>query len=198
MLLWVWLAEKCKQPLGWAALAQVWSLPFLIWLRVGYDAESSKWTTWAILTLLLAKPMCMCLLFPYRIVPRHAFPLSTAVANREIVQPLQVNLVSRNSNGVRLRTVSAALYNMTVQVSQIIGANIYRDDDAPLYRRGNSVLLGIVAWNLLAYGIAKVYYLWKNKARDEKWRAMSGEEQLDYLEKNQDLGNKRLDFRFAS
>lgn len=105
--------------------------------------------------------------------------------------------MSRNSNGVRLRTVSAALYNMTVQVSQIIGANIYREDDAPLYRRGNSVLLGIVSWNLLAYAFAKVYYMWKNKERDEKWKAMSGEEQLDYLEKNQDLGNKRLDFRFA-
>ena len=113
------------------------------------------------------------------------------------MQPLQVNLVSRNSNGVRLRTVSAALYNMTVQVSQIIGSNIYREDDAPLYRRGNSVLLGIVSWNLLAYGIAKGYYLWKNKRREEKWRTMSAEEQLDYLEKNQDLGNKRLDFRFA-
>lgn len=108
-----------------------------------------------------------------------------------------MNLVSRNSNGVRLRTVSAALYNMTVQVSQIIGANIYREDDAPLYRRGNSVLLGIVSWNLLAYAFAKGYYMWKNKERDEKWKAMSGEEQLDYLEKNQDLGNKRLDFRFA-
>lgn len=59
MLLWVWLAERFKQPLGWAALAQVWTLPFLIWLRVGYDAETSRWTTWAILTLLLAKPMSM-------------------------------------------------------------------------------------------------------------------------------------------
>lgn len=119
------------------------------------------------------------------------------LADPPTVQPLQVNLVSRNSNGVRLRTVSAAIYNMAVQVSQIIGSNIYREDDAPLYRRGNSVLLGIVSWNLLAYGIAKGYYLWKNKKRDEKWRALSGEEQLDYLEKNQDLGNKRLDFRFA-
>lgn len=106
--------------------------------------------------------------------------------------------MSRNSNGVRLRTVSAALYNMTVQVSQIIGANIYRADDAPLYRRGNSVIIGLVSWNLVLYAVAKVYYVWKNKSREKKWGAMESEEQLDYLEKNKDSGNKRLDFRFMS
>ncbi|MBE3049822.1 hypothetical protein IMZ48_46455 [Candidatus Bathyarchaeota archaeon] len=58
MLLWVWLAEKTKQPLAWAALAQMWAIPFLIWLRAGYDLETSKWTTWIVLTLLLSKPMC--------------------------------------------------------------------------------------------------------------------------------------------
>ena len=106
--------------------------------------------------------------------------------------------MSRNSNGVRLRTVSAALYNMTVQAAQVIGSNIYRADDAPLYKRGNSVLLGLVAWNLLLYAVAKFYYVSKNKSRDKKWRAMTSEEQLDYLEKHQDSGNKRLDFRFMS
>ena len=63
MLLFVRLAEKYKQILLWAALAQIWSLPVLIWLRVGYDLESSKWTTWALLTLLLAKPMSSSLTF---------------------------------------------------------------------------------------------------------------------------------------
>ncbi|MBE3049821.1 hypothetical protein IMZ48_46450 [Candidatus Bathyarchaeota archaeon] len=115
-----------------------------------------------------------------------------------IVQPLQVNLVSRNSNGVRLRTVSAALYNMTVQAGSVIGANIYRQDDAPLYRRGNSVLLGIVGWNLVLYAVGKTYYVWKNNSRQKEWGAMTSEEQLAYLEKNKDKGNKRLDFRFMS
>lgn len=59
MLLFVWLAERYKQILAWASLAQIWALPFLIWLRVGYDLESSKWTTWALLTILVAMPMCM-------------------------------------------------------------------------------------------------------------------------------------------
>lgn len=106
--------------------------------------------------------------------------------------------MSRNSNGVRLRTVSAALYNMTVQAASVIAANIYRADDAPLYRRGNSVLLGIVAWNLVLYALGKAYYVWKNESRQNKWNAMSSEEQLEYLDQNKDKGNKRLDFRFMS
>lgn len=106
--------------------------------------------------------------------------------------------MSRNSNGVRLRTVSAALYNMTVQTAAIVASNIYRADDAPLYRRGNSVLLGIIAWNLVMYAFAKTYYVWKNKSRQKEWGAMTSEEQLVYMEKNQDRGNKRLDFRFMS
>lgn len=107
-------------------------------------------------------------------------------------------MVSRNSNSVRLRTVSAALYNMHVQVASIIASNIYRADDAPLYRRGNSVLLGILSWNLIIYGAAKGYYVWRNKRRETRWSGLTSEEKLAYMESQEDMGSKRLDFRFAS
>lgn len=38
---------------------------------------------------------------------------------------------------------------MFVQASGIIGANIYVASDAPRYEKGNSVLLGIIAFNLV-------------------------------------------------
>ncbi|OLN92096.1 putative transporter YIL166C-like protein 1 [Colletotrichum chlorophyti] len=170
MMLLLWTAEKTKQLLAWSAFAQIWMLPFLIWLRVVDTSQVSRWTVWIVMTLMLIKPM------PH---------------------PIQVNLTSRNSNAVRSRTVSAALYNMCVQVSNIIGSNIYRADDAPRYRRGNSVLLGLVAWNLFLYASARAYYIWRNKVRAKKWDAMRPEEKVAYLDNNEDGGSKRLDFRFA-
>jgi hypothetical protein len=98
---------------------------------------------------------------------------------------------------VRSRTVSAALYNMFVQASGIIASNIYRADDAPRYKRGDRVLVGLVVLNIIVYLLTKVYYVWRNKSRSKKWDAMTEDERVHYLATTKDEGNKRLDFRFA-
>lgn len=91
-----------------------------------------------------------------------------------------------------------ALYNMHVQVASIISSNIYRADDAPLYKRGNSVLIGILCWNLVVYAASKAYYVWRNKRRERRWDELTSQQKLEYMDSQEDLGSKRLDFRFAS
>lgn len=96
------------------------------------------------------------------------------------------------------RTVNASLYNMFVQASAIISSNIYRADDAPQYKRGNRVLVAICVVNIVVlYPGTKVYYMWRNRQRAKVWDAMTGEEKATYLETTTDVGNRRLDFRFA-
>lgn len=86
---------------------------------------------------------------------------------------------------------------MFCQAGGIIASNIYRADDAPLYRRGNRQLIAILAGNIGIYCLTKVYYVLRNRYRDKKWNAMTAEERLEYLSTTTDEGNKRLDFRFA-
>lgn len=104
---------------------------------------------------------------------------------------------SRNSNNVGSRTISAALYNMCTQAGGIIASNIYRNDDKPLYKRGNRTLLGINVLVIFVFLFAKVYYVWKNKIRERKWNAMTPEQRIDYVYNTKDQGSRRLDFRFA-
>jgi hypothetical protein len=112
-------------------------------------------------------------------------------------QPIQVTWNSRNFNAVQLHTVSAACYNMFVQAGGIISSNIYRADDAPLYKRGTKQLIAILGMNVGLYFLTKVYYVWRNAQRERKWSGMSEGERLEYLANTKDQGNKRLDFRFA-
>ncbi|KAI1484472.1 phthalate transporter [Biscogniauxia mediterranea] len=152
-----------------ALIGQIWILPFLIYLCVADLATANRWVVWTITTLLLGYPNA---------------------------HPIQVGWNSRNSNTVRSRTVSAACYNMFVQTGAIVGSNIYRADDAPLYRRGNLQLLAILCMNIVIYLLVKVYYVTRNKSRDRKWNAMTPEQRLEYLSTTKDQGSRRLDFRF--
>ncbi|KAH6891440.1 major facilitator superfamily domain-containing protein [Thelonectria olida] len=169
MLVFTYFSEIWNERAFMGAFAQLWILPTLIALTVLPEGASS-WAKFAVLTVLLSYPSA------------HA---------------MQVGWCSRNSNTVRTRTVSAALYNMFCQVGGIVHSNIYRADDAPLYRRGNKQLTAICAGNIGLYFLTKAYYIWRNKTRDREWNGLSKEEQLHYLETTTDAGSKRKDFRFA-
>lgn len=100
MLLFTYLAEVFSNLSIFGLLAQLWALPFLVFLYVVDINAINRWTAFAIMTVLLSYPS---------------------------VHAIQVGWNSRNSNSVRSRTVSAALYNMAVQTSGIIASNIYRE-----------------------------------------------------------------------
>ncbi|ERS99649.1 uncharacterized protein SPSK_08788 [Sporothrix schenckii 1099-18] len=153
-----------------AMIQNLWTLPCLVALRWWPGLITDRWGTYALVTTLLSYPYC------------HA---------------IVVGWASRNSNNVGARSVSAALYNISVQLGNVIAAYIYRADDAPHYHRGNMYLIVI---NFLAIGsflFAKVYYIYRNKQRDRVWNAMSHDEQIKYKRETRLQGSRRLDFRFA-
>lgn len=87
---------------------------------------------------------------------------------------------------------------MSIQVSSIIGSNVYQANDAPRYYTANKALLGLVVFNLvIVYPGTWLFYTTINKKRDKVWDAMTPEQKSEYLRTTKDEGNKRLDFRFA-
>lgn len=152
-----------------SSLSNLWIFPWLVAL-ITLPAKANPWVRYALLSGLLSYPYCHAILVGWN---------------------------AKNSNAVRTRAVSAAFYNMFVQSGNIIASNIYRDDDQPLYRRGNKILLGICIFNIFLFYAVKAFYIWRNKVRDRQWNALTKEEQDDYIVSTKDEGMKRLDFRFA-
>lgn len=84
--------------------SNIWIFPWLVAL-VTLSPTANPWVRYALLTGLLSYPYCHAILVAWN---------------------------SKNSNTVRTRAVSAALYNMFVQGGNVVATNIYRDDDKPL------------------------------------------------------------------
>lgn len=148
-----YLSERWNQRAFCGIVTQLWVLPCLIALyhlpagSFSNDIPGGNvWNTFAVTTVLLSYPS------------PHAIHVSWA---------------SRNSNAVRTRAISTALYNMLVQLSRVIYANIYREDDRPVYRRGNRVLIAICCMNVCIYLLGKGYYMWRNKTKAQKWDNMT-------------------------
>lgn len=102
---------------------------------------------------------------------------------------------------------------MWVQVSGMIGANIYQPSDKPRYFKANKGLLVICVWmcvsihpcsplgrhspnadkrmQLIQYPGTFLYYRWRNNTKAKKWDAMTPEQQHEYRQTTTDTGNKR-------
>ncbi|KAI9637153.1 major facilitator superfamily domain-containing protein [Dioszegia hungarica] len=126
------------------------------------------------------------------------FAISTVLLAYPYVHAIHVAWTSRNSGSVQTRTVASAAYNMMVQASAMIGANIYVAEDAPRYFSANKGLIGLIVFNIVAlYPGTYFYYRWRNASKAKIWDTYTEQQRTVYLQTTTDVGNKRLDFRFA-
>ncbi len=169
LLIITWISKRFKERAIISSTSNIWIFPWILALVV-IPASTNAWIRYALLTGLLSYPYCHAILVGWN---------------------------AKNSNAVRTRAVSAALYNMFVQAGNIIGLNIYRDADKPLYYTGNKALLGITSFSIVLFYLVKAFYIWRNKVRDRKWKEMTAEEQEHYTLTTKDEGMGRLDFRFV-
>ncbi|KAB5540306.1 major facilitator superfamily domain-containing protein [Coniochaeta sp. 2T2.1] len=170
LLLLTRLSERLNERTFVSMLQPLWTLPCLIALRWWPGTATDKWGTYALVTVLTSYPYAHAIL---------------------------VGWASKNSNNVGARSVSAALYNMSVQLSSISAAYIYQDYDKPKYKNGNFNLVIINVAVIGVFLLTKVYYIWRNRQRERAWGAMTEQERIDYVSNTKLSGSRRLDFRFA-
>ncbi|CCG24984.1 hypothetical protein CORT_0G03060 [Candida orthopsilosis Co 90-125] len=164
-----WFSERVGERSLVCLIAPLYATPLIGVIRFWSGSGKDIWATWVLNTLYLGQPY---------------------------IHAIVVAWVSRNSNSVRNRSICSALYNMFVQLGGIISNNIYREDDRPMYKRGNMQLFVISLILIPVLLLVKAYYIWRNKSRDKIWNSMTEEEKRIYRETTKDEANKRLDFRF--
>lgn len=169
MIITGWLSERLQTRALILAFTATWCAACLIPLRFWPGTQVDVWPTYVLLTILLGRA-------PF--------------------WPLSISWCSANSNSVRARAVSAALVNMFSQAASVVGSNVYRDDDRPLYHRGNSWLVGVSIAAVLMCLATRQYYIWRNRQKARKWDQLTPEEQQIYRNTSRDVGNRRLDFQF--
>lgn len=127
------------------------------------------------------------------------FSISTLISGYPYFHPIVVAWISENTFDVKKRAISAATYNVIVQIGSVISSQIYRKDDAPYYYRGNKVLVAICALSLVTFIAQREYLRFLNRRKEREWSQMTTEEKMAYqsdqVAREKD-GNKRLDFRF--
>jgi len=133
-------------------------------------------------------------------LPWERFTLATLVSGYPYFHPILSAWISQNSFDVKKRALTAATYNVIVQVGSLIGSQIYRADDAPYYHRGNKILISFCV-AALAVLIGQNQWLKRlNRQKLRVWDMMSEGERARYqadTKAREQEGNKRLDFRFV-
>lgn len=108
-----YLSEMINSRVLATVLLQVWALPLLIALYT-FDETTSQWVYFAVVTLITGYP------YVHPLSPNSIYRASERLTDMSLLSRVQVAWASRNSNGVRTRTVSASVYNMFVQAGGII------------------------------------------------------------------------------
>ena len=128
------------------------------------------------------------------------FSLITLIAGYPYFHPLVSSWISENSFDVKKRAITAATYNVIVQIGSLVSSQIYRKWDVPYYKTGNKVLVSICALSVVAVLLQRQMLVRLNARKERRWAEMTGEEKAAYqadVAAREAEGNRRLDFRFA-
>jgi MFS family permease len=109
---------------------------------------------------------------------------------------MQIAWMSSNLAPVGKRALALGAVVGAANICGVPGSQIYAAKDAPYYRFGNKINIGLQAATAVLYLLQHTRYALTNRYRARKWNSMTDEQKKAYNETTKDLGSNRLDFQF--
>ena len=209
LIFWTWVSEKFNNRYLIIFTCQAWLLPLLIAMEVLPGGNAYAWARYALNVMTVGYPYVHAIIgksTPFDLFTKSNLTSSSSCpyipqrrlsphAHRRFraIQHVRASFQRHRCQRTSLSSLPSAPFAIFKKTS-LTHLKIYRKSDSPLYRTGNKVLLGIIAYNMLLIIFTKCYYMFRNSRREKIWNAMTEEEKMVYLSTTKEEGNKRYVF----
>ncbi|TFK36096.1 MFS general substrate transporter [Crucibulum laeve] len=123
---------------------------------------------------------------------------AVVLASWPYTHPLNIAWMSENTGSVGKRTVASGLIIGASNIYGIWGSQIYRADDAPEFKRGNTVNIAFAGVAFVLWFIQKYIYQYRNARNAQRYAALTEIEQLAEEEQKEAKGNSSITFKFTT
>ncbi|KAJ7724742.1 MFS general substrate transporter [Mycena maculata] len=120
------------------------------------------------------------------------------VASWPYNHPLNIGWMSENTGSIGKRTVGSGGVIFAANIYAVWASQIYQADDAPLFRRGNSINIAFAGFTMIYWIVQKYYYRHLNREHKRKYAELSEQEKLEEDSQAEKKGNKSLTFIYTT
>ncbi|KAJ7461924.1 MFS general substrate transporter [Mycena latifolia] len=120
------------------------------------------------------------------------------VASWPYNHPLNIGWMSENTGSVGKRTVASGAVIFAANIYGVWASQIYQADDAPYFKRGNSINIAFAGFTTILWVVQKYYYRRLNRRNELKYAALSEQEKVQEDRDAERKGNRSLTFRYTT
>ncbi|KAL5478949.1 hypothetical protein ACEPAI_2236 [Sanghuangporus weigelae] len=115
-----------------------------------------------------------------------------------MTHPLNIAWMDENMGTIGKKTIASGMVIAAANIYGTWASQIYQDDDAPDFKRGNTINIVFSGVAVLLFVFTKWYYAHLNARNARLWAAMSEEERRREELEAEKKGNRSVTFRFTT
>ncbi|KAJ7271247.1 MFS general substrate transporter [Mycena rebaudengoi] len=120
------------------------------------------------------------------------------VASWPYNHPLNIGWMSENTGAIGKRSVASGAVIFAANIYGVWASQIYQADDAPYFKRGNSINIAFAAFTTILWVVQKYYYRHLNRRNARKYAELTDQQKLEEDREAEAKGNRSLTFRFTT